>query len=400
MDPEAEVQVEVHRDLGPEPPFDAEHVDSWVERDLLCGLRVGLADVEVELQGLRREDVRIRSGDAVEVVGRQVPGRHTAGFEEAEGGEDLGELRVDEALEAFEIYVVLANEGGERSQQVCPDVLDAVGEGVVGEEVGDEWQVDAEYLALERFFDREQQLVESVDDDRRVREEGEEARSLPIELVPVGEDVVVAGVTTVIVVENPVEVDPGSQDVVAADPTGPGVLVEEVHGHEEVLGSDVDGEFGAGDERRGARRWNTARTGRGGLRQDDAAASDEVAEAVEVGGDGAVGEGDEDEAPVGIGIEEVDGDASADACRPVTDEDSERADAGIEVEVGAGGAEVRGEARPAGARVEEERPVGAFQVETELNEELDAGRHREVPGGADADEAVEHVLEPGGEAWG
>ena len=55
-------------------------------------------------------------------------------------------------------------------------LADRVADRVVREQVAEQWQLDAEDLALDEVLDRPEDLVEAVDDDRRVGQQGEQAR--------------------------------------------------------------------------------------------------------------------------------------------------------------------------------------------------------------------------------
>src|SRR6185437_14506540 len=90
--------------------------------------------------------------------------------------EDVEELALDEADEAVEARVVLAQEVRQRLQQIGADAVDRLADGVVRERVPDQRQLDAEDLALDEVLDLLEDRVEAADDDRRVGEKREQAR--------------------------------------------------------------------------------------------------------------------------------------------------------------------------------------------------------------------------------
>ena len=240
VDAEAEVEHEVDRDARAERGLDAQHGEADVELDLVQLDLERLADLPVELHGLRREDVRLRGAVGVQVAElRRL-------LEQAERLEHLGDLRVDQRREPIEAQVVLADRVRQRRQEAGPEARDDVRRVVVRERVADERQLDAEDLALERLLDRQQHAVEAVDHDRRIGEQREDARQLEVEVVPVRECEVEreAAVPVVRAVDDLEQVDRDrrAQDVVVAGPARARVPVEEVDRHLVRVRADVDRE--------------------------------------------------------------------------------------------------------------------------------------------------------------
>src|SRR5262249_58822456 len=106
----------------------------------------------------------------------------------------------------------------ERLEDLAAEVADRGAQRVVREEVAEQRDLDAEDLTLNEVLDRLEDLVETVDDHRRVGEERKETRQLRAEARP-RQLVLLARVRVAVAVRE-------REDVAAAAGEGPEVEVD------------------------------------------------------------------------------------------------------------------------------------------------------------------------------
>src|SRR5262249_49193893 len=125
---------------------------------------------------LVEEDERdVVDADVATRVGA-VPQQAAEGAERAGRAQDVEDRLLDQVDQAVQVEVVLPQDVGQRLEQVVAEVLDDVGRRVVLQQVAYDRQLDAHDLAVEALLHRQQQPVQAVDHDRRVAEQGEDAR--------------------------------------------------------------------------------------------------------------------------------------------------------------------------------------------------------------------------------
>ena len=189
------MQVPVHFELRRELHLDAERIDAEVEFDVgEFGLEI-LPQVEVELQRRRREhvgkfalaveeqDPDVVDGDlvgVVTIVRYDNVVRAILQQVDAVGTQHVEQRLLEQADQAVEVQVVLADRVRQGFQQVVAEVADDVGGRVVGQQVADKRQVDAEHLPVQRVLDGLEHAIQAVDHHGRIAQQREQARQLEV----------------------------------------------------------------------------------------------------------------------------------------------------------------------------------------------------------------------------